>query len=74
MLLGQVFYNALSNRLLGQIGKKPVIRKDENGKGEKKPLTKDEKDRTMVIFILVAFCTFFWAGFEQAGSSMSLYT
>ena len=74
MLLGQIFYNTLSNRLLGRIGKSPVIRKDENGKDEKKPLTKDEKDRTMVIFILVAFCTFFWAGFEQAGSSMSLYT
>lgn len=27
-----------------------------------------------VIFIIVAFTTFFWAGFEQAGSSLSLYT
>lgn len=41
---------------------------------EKEPLTKEEKDRTMVIFILVAFCIFFWAGFEQAGSSLTLYT
>ena len=37
-------------------------------------MTKEEKDRTMVIFILVAFCIFFWAGFEQAGSSLTLYT
>jgi len=27
-----------------------------------------------VIFILTAFVIFFWAGFEQAGSSLSLYT
>jgi POT family proton-dependent oligopeptide transporter len=27
-----------------------------------------------VIFIVCVFVTFFWAGFEQAGSSLSLYT
>jgi POT family proton-dependent oligopeptide transporter len=27
-----------------------------------------------VIFILVAFVTFFWAGFEQAGGALSIYT
>ncbi|HNS43558.1 MAG TPA: oligopeptide:H+ symporter, partial [Taishania sp.] len=33
-----------------------------------------EKQRISVIFILFAFAVFFWAGFEQAGSSLSLYT
>lgn len=33
-----------------------------------------EKQRITVIFILFLFAVFFWAGFEQAGSSLSLYT
>lgn len=74
ILLGQLLYNTLSNRFLGEIGKTPVVTRTENGKTEKTPLTREEKDRTMIIFVLVAFCTFFWAGFEQAGTSMSLYT
>ena len=32
---------------------------------KKEPLTKEEKDRTMVIFILVAFCIFFWADLNR---------
>ena len=35
---------------------------------------KQEKQRISVIFILLLFAVFFWAGFEQAGSSLSLYT
>jgi POT family proton-dependent oligopeptide transporter len=36
--------------------------------------SKIEKQRITVIFILTFFVIFFWAGFEQAGSSMTLYT
>lgn len=76
MMIGQIFFNALGNRFLGDIGKKPTGKPQQNENGIKKtqPLTKDEKDRTAVIFILAAFVVFFWAGFEQAGSSMTLYT
>ncbi|KAA5532123.1 peptide MFS transporter [Taibaiella lutea] len=35
---------------------------------------KAEKQRISVIFIFFCFAVFFWAGFEQAGSSISLYT
>jgi POT family proton-dependent oligopeptide transporter len=35
---------------------------------------KVEKQRISVIFIFFCFAVFFWAGFEQAGSSISLYT
>lgn len=35
---------------------------------------KQSRDRVTVIFILFLFAIFFWAGFEQAGSSLSLYT
>jgi proton-dependent oligopeptide transporter, POT family len=37
-------------------------------------LGKDERDRVIVIFVLVAFVVFFWAAFEQAGGLMNLYT
>lgn len=40
----------------------------------KQQLTKKEKQRTAVIIILACFVVFFWAGFEQAGSSLTLYT
>ncbi len=77
MVIGQLLFNLLGNRYLGDIGKKPVTAaKSENGVAvdKKKPLTKKEKQRTAVIFILAAFVVFFWAGFEQAGSSLTLYT
>ncbi len=35
---------------------------------------KIERQRLAVIFILTFFVIFFWAGFEQAGSSLTLYT
>jgi proton-dependent oligopeptide transporter, POT family len=37
-------------------------------------LTKDERDRVLVIFIIVFFVVAFWAAFEQAGGLMNLYT
>ena len=76
MVLGQIAFNLLSKKYLLTIGEKPV--KHEEGSEEsiknKAPLTKQEKDRITVIFILTALVIFFWAGFEQAGSSLSLYT
>ena len=48
-------------------------KRENEKKGEKTPLTKEEKDRLSVIFIVVAFVTFFWAGFEQAGSSFTVF-
>jgi POT family proton-dependent oligopeptide transporter len=38
-----------------------------------KPITKEEKQKIAVIFILMFFSIFFWASFEQAGSSMTLF-
>jgi dipeptide/tripeptide permease len=37
-------------------------------------MKKIERQRLAVIFILTFFVIFFWAGFEQAGSSLTLYT
>ncbi|MBP6335350.1 MAG: peptide MFS transporter [Bacteroidia bacterium] len=36
-------------------------------------LTKTEKDRIWVIFILAFFVIFFWSAFEQAGASLTLF-
>lgn len=38
-----------------------------------KSLTKDEKDRILVIFILAFFVIFFWGAFEQAGASLTIF-
>ena len=37
-------------------------------------LGKEERDRVLVIFVLVLFVVFFWAAFEQGGGLMNLYT
>jgi POT family proton-dependent oligopeptide transporter len=36
-------------------------------------LTPEERNRMIVIVVLVAACAMFWAGFEQAGSSLNLF-
>ncbi|CAM5214387.1 POT family proton-dependent oligopeptide transporter OS=Ureibacillus acetophenoni OX=614649 GN=SAMN05877842_10965 PE=3 SV=1 [Ureibacillus acetophenoni] len=76
MIIGQILFNTLSNRYLGDIGKKPLGKAQVSSSGivEKQKLTKKEKNRTKVIFILAAFVVFFWAGFEQAGGALSIYT
>lgn len=75
MGLGQLMFNMLSQSYLGDIGKAPSSKLEQKNADEQEaPLTKEETDRLRVIFIVVAFVTFFWAGFEQAGSSLTLYT
>lgn len=76
MVIGQILFNTLSQKYLGDIGKAPVVnaKSGEHKQANNAPLTKKEKERTAVIFILAAFVVFFWAGFEQAGSSLTIYT
>lgn len=84
MFLGQIVFNGLAQKYLGDLGKKPVGASNATGEVESlesiNPQTgavlnkSEEKQRISVIFILFLFAVFFWAGFEQAGSSLSLYT
>ncbi len=77
MLLGQITFNALASKYLGDIGLRPVKTAqaaDNSGEDHEAPLTKEEKDRLTVIGIVSFFVILFWTGFEQAGSSMTLYT
>ncbi|MCL6587496.1 MAG: peptide MFS transporter [Anoxybacillus sp.] len=73
MVIGQLLFNVFGNRYLGEIGKAPVGKSSAHAT-EKTPLTTKEKQRIAVILILACFIVFFWAGFEQAGSSLTLYT
>lgn len=79
MILGQIPFMMFYDKMMGDIGQNPVgkssgNKKAVNAEDMNRPLTKEEKDRTTVIFILSAFVIFFWAGFEQAGSSLTIYT
>jgi POT family proton-dependent oligopeptide transporter len=75
MVIGQIVFNLLAPKMLGPIGLKPEeSKRDASGKKVKDKLTKEEIDRVSVIIIITTFVVFFWAGFEQAGSSLTLYT
>lgn len=78
MFLGQILFNVLASKYLGDLGKRPgslaASSLEHSEADANAPLSKNEKQRVTVIFILFLFAIFFWAGFEQAGSSLSLYT
>lgn len=74
MMFGLIVYMIAAQRFLGDIGKYPVHKQKKNADMEKRPLSKVEKDRIWVIVILLLFVTFFWTGFEQAGTTLNLYT
>lgn len=73
MFLGLLVYQFLGKRFLGDLCMLPQKAQLKEEGGEK-PLTEAEKDRIKVIFVFALFSVFFFAGFEQAGSSMTLYT
>ena len=84
MAIGQLFFNLLAKKYLLEIGTKPapsetveaseIIDDIKGASKSSSSMTHAEKQRITVIFILTFFVIFFWAGFEQAGSSMTLYT
>lgn len=74
MALGQIVYIA-GQKHLRNIG--DFIGKSEDPvlvEASKKPLTKIEKDRVVVLVLSFLIIIVFWAAFEQAGGLMSLYT
>ncbi|GAB4133101.1 MAG: peptide MFS transporter [Raineya sp.] len=74
MLLGQIVFNSMAQKYLGEIGKSVKKMSLEEQAEHNKPLTPEERDRMAVILTITIFTVFFWAGFEQAGSSLTLYT
>ena len=79
MLIGLLIFMWGQNKYIKPVGNAPVCEdimlvKDHHQKTTcDLPLTKDEKQRIAVIFIMMFFCIFFWASFEQAGSSLTLF-
>lgn len=78
MLISELIFVLFAKKYLGDLGIKPKGAKkaldEQKGEETNKPLTKAEKERIAVIFIYFFFAIFFFAGFEQAGSSLTLYT
>ena len=74
VLLSMLAYWIFAPKYLKEVGKFKKVAKADAAQHVKQALTKEEKDRLKVIFVLLFFVTFFWAGFEQAGSSMTIFT
>jgi len=73
MFIGQIVYMFGLKYLEGTgdfIGKGSVQDKE----AMRRPLTKVEKDRMLVMFLSFLLIIVFWGAFEQAGGLMSLYT
>jgi len=83
MVLGTITMLMLQKRYLvtpegAPIGMKPSFYKKEResagiAEEEKAGLTKIERDRIFAIFIITAFVIAFWAAFEQAGASLTIF-
>ncbi|WP_341658849.1 peptide MFS transporter [Vibrio sp.] len=76
MVISLVMQMSLAQSWLGDIGMEPSAKRElANKKSQRKePLTKEEFDRIKVILVMSVFTIVFWAGFEQAGGLMNIYT
>jgi len=81
MLIGTILYILFAKKALGEVGtfnKKAALEKRQakkaSAEAKKEALTEKEKKGVLAIFVLSFFVILFWAGFEQAGSSLTLYT
>ncbi|MBI4351295.1 MAG: peptide MFS transporter [Elusimicrobia bacterium] len=66
-LIPNYVYALLGVALLGGIAYSYAAKPEKTG------LTRVEKQRVAVIFVMVFFSIFFWSAFEQAGSSLTLF-
>lgn len=73
MALGQLVY-IYGLKYLKGVGEYIGSDSSPNKELMKKPLTKIEKDRMLVMFLSFLIIIVFWGAFEQAGGLMSLYT
>jgi POT family proton-dependent oligopeptide transporter len=78
MVIGLLIYLWGQKKYLGHIGLEPIHCQKQNKCDPDKvnldiPLSKEDKHKIAAIFILMFFTIFFWASFEQAGSSLTLF-
>ncbi len=76
MVISLIIQLTMANAWLGNIGRVPAAQqaRDANHSKTNAPLTKQEIDRLKVILLMGLFVIIFWAGFEQAGGLMNIYT
>ena len=76
MVLSLITQYIFAQKLLGNIGTVPAakLEKQQQTEVRKEPLTAVERDRIKVIMVLGLFTVVFWAGFEQAGGPMNIFT
>ena len=72
MLLGLVQFT-LHRKRLAHVGARPAPKKTTSQETVKQPLTKLEKRRIAIVFMLYFFSIIFWMAFEQSGSSFALF-
>ncbi len=81
MLIGLVWYLVSQNKYLGHIGLHPVSKNSADNDPEErakaqaanKPLTQEEWDKIKAILTFTFFAVFFFAFFEQAGTSLNFF-
>ena len=73
MLLGQIVFMGGQKYLKG-VGEYVGGKDSVDPEVAKRPLTKIEKDRVVVLLISFLIVVVFWGAFEQAGGLMNLYT
>jgi POT family proton-dependent oligopeptide transporter len=78
MLLGLAFYLRYKPKYLGGIGDPPQRAVADRARATSDaapaaPLTRDERDRVLVLLVIIACTIPFWMAFEQAGSSMNFF-
>lgn len=74
MIFGLALFLWGKDKYLQGQGKKPQkLTKEQKLEHPNAPLTKEEKQRIAVIFIMAFFSVFFWSAFEQAGASLTIF-
>lgn len=74
MLAGLSVFIACKNKYLQGKGSRPAKTAAAPGKkSDGQPLSREEKQRIAVIFIMAFFSIFFWSAYEQAGASLTIF-
>ncbi|MDD9156457.1 peptide MFS transporter [Aliivibrio sp. S4TY2] len=78
MIISLIIQSLFAQRFLGEIGVRPaahIAKEKAEAKGTSPTaLSKIEIDRLKVIMVMGLFVIVFWAGFEQAGGLMNIYS
>lgn len=73
MVIGLIWYLVSQKKYLGEIGLYPVTNAKAVDHVDNTPLTDEDIDKIKAIFTFVFFAIFFFAFFEQAGTSLNFF-